>query len=80
MLTITCHFEFTDGHAATASVELQSPEDRAEITYTGSFHRLPNPFLKTFGSTLRLWAEQAAAANGAKLSITESGQYDTWAV
>ena len=79
MFTVTCNFRFTDGAEASAKVTVGSPEVREKIEYSGAVSRLPNRFEATHATTLKLWAQQIADQVGAELSITEEGEYDTWA-
>jgi hypothetical protein len=79
MVTTLCHFQFPDGRFALAQVRVEAPEDAAPVQYAGESDLLPDKFTESEASTLRVWAKRVAKQVGAELTITEAGQYDTWA-
>ena len=79
MFTLTCHFQFPDGAVALASVSVPAPEDAAAVQYAGDSDRLPDKFAESEASTLRVWAKRVAVQLGAHLTLTDAGEYDTWA-
>ncbi len=78
--TIRCEFRFPDGDAATASIEVVSPQDFNPIRYDGSVERLPERRERASASGLPLWAANMAHDTGCSLKVDESGEFDAWAL
>ena len=78
MLTIVCSFTWPDGARAQAVLAVPAPENFDPILYSGEYERLPRQE-RASAAGFDLWAAEAAAACGAKLTVLRSGQFDVWA-
>lgn len=79
MYTVTCHFQ-KDGREARAVVASRSPQESADVAYSGDLDLLPlDRFTRLSPSILPGMCEAWAEATGAALDVQNEGEYESWA-
>lgn len=57
---------------------MDGPENFDQVNYSGAADRLPKEE-RASAAGIELWAKEAAAAAGARLTIRRRGRFDYWA-
>jgi hypothetical protein len=77
VLKVSCKLTFSDGKAATGTLQARSAGVAYEITYGGATERLDNRPEKGTVSDLELIFRMAAERQGAMLNVERSGEYES---
>ncbi len=77
VLTVSCKLTFSDGQAATGTLQARSAGVAYEIAYGGASNRLDNRPEKGTVSDLELIFRMAAESAGAMLAVERTGEYES---
>lgn len=80
MRATVCELVFQDGARVKATVSNGSPEADSPVAYKGAMDRLPRTLPESDNATLKVLFGNLAREMSARLDVSESGEFEEWAL